>query len=367
MTYKRLLFFSFIFMLALAFALALEDTSVVDAKGLAKPVFDSPIKKKDNNDGPPPANEKGEVDPENLNSNTPVRDPETPGFFIIFLDGTIDEAVQVKLFSTGIPQKVPLLPHTLQIPSSLVPTSGNSPYFFFAVWRRAVEGGAVTKFGQPILINAPYQDLGLSGDQENRIRLWMYNPASQSWIKLGGQVDTFNNVVTGMVTSMTPWSENGNTLFALAFDDSPALTQDVDAFGTTTLASPLRDDFKLRVPAGSVEVGSHFEISPFPANPDSEPFELLGEPIHIDVYRINYSALSPEEKYHMASLSRPVTIEFDPSEYLNQAGDSSTLTIVTLIDGKWVDVEELGYKVNRSEDSITVETTTLGIFALTTK
>lgn len=367
MTYKRLLFLNFIFMLALAFALTLEDTSVVDAKGLTKPVFASPINKKDDNNGPPPANEKGEVDPEHLNADTPVKDPETPGFFIIFLDGAIDEAVQVKLFSTGIPQNVPPLPHTLQIPSSLVPTSGNSPYFFFAVWRRAVEGGAITKFGQPILINAPYQDLGLSGDQENRIRLWMYDPASQSWIKLGGQVDIFNNVVTGMLMSMTPWQENGNTLFALGFDDSPALTQEVDEFGTTTLATPLRDNFKVRVPAGSVEVGSHFEMSRFPAAPDSESFELLGAPIHIGVYRINYNASSLAEKYHMAFLSRPVTIEFDPSEYLDQTDDSSTLTVVTLIDGKWVDVEKLVYKVNRSENSITVETTTLGIFALAVK
>ncbi|MCB0168823.1 MAG: hypothetical protein KDI79_31640, partial [Anaerolineae bacterium] len=249
---------------------------------------------------------------------------------------------------------------------SLVPTSGNSPYFFFAVWRRAVEGGAVTEFGQPILINAPYQDLGLSGDQENRIRLWMYDPASQSWIKLGGQVDIFNNVVTGMLMSMTPWQENGNTLFALGFDDSPNLTQEVDEFGTTTLATPLRDDFKLRVPAGSVEVGDHFEMSTFPATPDSEAFELLGAPVHIGVYRINYNASSLAEKYHMAFLSRPVTIEFDPSEYLNQTSDN-TLTIVTLIDGKWVDVEELGYQVDRGENSITVETTTLGIFALAVK
>ncbi|MCB0168093.1 MAG: hypothetical protein KDI79_27950, partial [Anaerolineae bacterium] len=110
MTYKRLLFLFLIFMLALAFAFTLEDSSVVDAKGLAKPVFNSPIKEKDDNDGPPPANQNGEVDPENLNSDTPVRDPETPGFFIIFLDGAIDEAVQVKIFSTGVPQNVPPLP-----------------------------------------------------------------------------------------------------------------------------------------------------------------------------------------------------------------------------------------------------------------
>ena len=365
MKYKTILFFNLLFICALALALTLENASLVDAKGIAKPVFSSPTKQKDGDkSGPPPGSEKGEVDPANLNADTAVRDPETPGFFVFFFNGAIDEAVRVKIFSSGIPQGVPALPNPVSVPDSVVPTSSNSPYFFFAVWRQAVEGGVITQFKQPILINAPYQDFNLSGDQEARIRIWMYNPATQSWVKLGGQVDIFNNVVTGMVMSMAPYHENGSTLFALGFDDTPPLNQTVDEFGTTNISTLLRDDFNLFVPAGSVEVGSHFEITPFSGVPISDPFEFVGKPIYIAVYRVNYEATSLPEKYATVRLTNPVTVEFNTDEPQNQGLDPATMTIVMFVDGQWVDVEDLGYTVTRDETGISVEVDVLGIFSL---
>ncbi|MCB0214180.1 MAG: hypothetical protein KDJ52_32880 [Anaerolineae bacterium] len=364
MKYKTILFFNLLFICALALVLTLENTSLVDAKGVAKPVFSSPTKQKGDNSGPPPGSEKGEVDPANLNADTAVRDPETPGFFVFFFNEAIDEAVRVKIFSSGIPQDVPALSNPVSIPDSVVPTSSNSPYFFFAVWRQAVEGGVITHFKQPILINAPYQDFNLSGDQEARIRIWMYNPATQSWVKLGGQVDIFNNVVTGMLTSMTPYYENGSTLFALGFDDVPPLNQTVDEFGTTTISTALRDDFTLFVPAGSVEVGSHFEITPFSGVPTNDAFEFIGKPIYIAAYHVNYAAFSLPEKYAMSQFTKPVTIKFNPDELQNQSLDPDTITIVMFVDGQWVDVEDLGYTVTRDETGISVEANVLGIFSL---
>ena len=363
MKYKKILFFNLLFVCALILALTLEGTALVDAKGLTKPVFDSPINK-DDDSGPPPANEKGEVDPENLNADIAVRDPETPGFHVFFLDGAIDEAVKVKFFSTGVPEDVSPLPNAFPVPASIIPTSDNSPYFFFAVWRRAVEGGAVTQFNQPILINVPYHDLNLSGDQENQLRIWMYSPATQSWIKLGGQVDTFNNVVTGILMSMSPYQPDGNTLFALGFDDPSPLNQTVDEFGTTTISTPTRDDFKLFVPAGSVVVGSHFEMTNLLSVPNTGSLELIVQPIYVAAYHIKYNSWAVPEKYAMARLAKPVKIEFSTSDFQDQGLDSDAVTLVMFVDGQWVNVEDLGYTITRSGNTISVETDALGIFGL---
>jgi hypothetical protein len=236
----------------------------------------------------------------------------------------------------------------------------NSPYFFFAAWKRVGAGGAVHQFTQPIVISVPYQDSDLLSAQEVKTRLWMYNPATRSWVKLGGEVDIFNNIVTGLLLSTTPLEENGNTLFTIAIDNMPELKQVVDSFGNTTLSIPGRDDFRFQVPPGAVEVGTHFEVTQIGYSPDSH---LLTPPVEIAAYYINHQPGNYLDDRQIIELAKPIRIEFD----ITGTREETDFTLVTLQNGEWVDVASLGYPVIIEGGKVIVEVDKLGAFGLAAK
>jgi hypothetical protein len=240
----------------------------------------------------------------------------------------------------------------------------NSPYFYFAVWKRIGEEEAIRQFNRSIFINVPYDDFGLTRNQESDIRIWMYNPATQGWVKLGGRVDVFRNVVTGQLSSITPLEENGNALFTLAVDSMPNPKQKVNKSGETILSIPGRNDFRFSVLPGTVEVGSHFEVTNYGHTPTSNSFQLLAPPVDIKAYYVDHLQDSYLYDYEITDFSKPITLEFDHD--LATLGVAN-LTIVSLQDGQWKDTEGLGYEVSQQEHKIVVETNQPGTFSLAIK
>jgi|GEM_PF-1855042 len=356
-----------LFVCAVVLTMTLEGVTLVEAKSLFNsPLFNGPPDGDSGGEkGPPPVNEKGEVDPGKGGEDMPVRDPETPAFTVIFPKGAIHDPVEIKFFSSGLPQGILLPPNAVSVPDRIVPTSINSPYFFFAAWKRIGEGGAIRQFDHSILIQAPYEDLGFTPAQEAKVRIWMYNPATQSWMKLGGRADIFSNVVTGLLSSTTPLEENGNTLFTLAIDDTPPLVQTIDKFGETTLSIQDRNDFRFQVLPGTVAVGTHFEVTSNKHIPDAASFQLLAKPVDIKAYHINHHQNNYTGDRQITDFSKPVKIRFDyEPDTVAKVGPKPNLTIVMLQNGQWVDVEDLGYKVIREAHEVRVETDKLGTFSL---
>ncbi len=243
----------------------------------------------------------------------------------------------------------------------------NSPYFCFAAWKR-IGKGVIKQFNVSISINVPYDDSALAPSQEQKIRIFMYNPAIQAWVKLGGKVDTSNNMVTGLLSSITPYEEDGNALFALAVDGTPDLEQRIDQAGKTILSSPDREDVRFEVLHGTVEVGSHFEVTNFTSTPPSNSSQLLMPPVDIQAYHVNHDSDNYTDHYQITDFSKPISIEFDyDPDTLAQAGGKTNLTIVMLQNDQWNDMEELGYQVTRHGNKIIVETNKPGCFSLAIK
>lgn len=370
---KTYLILPLLFLSALGLTLVLETPRPVGAKEAASGLFSSPVTNDhgdhESDHHPPSPAEKGEVDPVQGNPNQPIGDPDTPGIAVIFPPGSVHEPLKIRFFNSGLPQNI-VPPSDVSGATSPVirPNGMNTPYFFFGAWRTLGLDGAVHQFDHSIMIQVPYQDGGLNSSQEGQLRLWMYDPAVQSWIKLGGRVDIFNNIVTGLISSLTPFEPGGNALFALFLDESPSLQQSVDEFGTTTLWLSGRDDFRFHVLPGTVEAGSHFEVTSLPHIPESDEFQLLTRPVDIKAYFINQQNPAGPDDYQITEFSKPVSIEFDYTpEMLAKAGDPANLTIVTLRNGQWVDVETLGYHVSRTGDTITVDTDQLGTFSVAIK
>jgi hypothetical protein len=369
---KTYLTLPLLFLSAFGLILVLGIPRPAGATEAASGLFSSPITNNDDHNSdhrPPSAAEKGEVDPVQGDPNQPIGDPDTPGLVVFFPWGSAHEPLKIRFFNSGLPQNIAPPSNVSGATSpTVMPNGMNTPYFFFGAWRTLGLGGAVYQFDHSIMIQAPYQAGGLNLTQESQLRLWMYDPTIRSWIKLGGRVDIFNNIVTGLISSLTPFEPGGNTLFVLFIDDSPPVQQTVDEFGATTLWLSDRDDFRFHVLPGTVEAGSHFEVMSLPYIPESDTFQLLTRPIGLKAYFIDRQNPAGTDDYQITEFSKPVSIEFDYTpEMLAGAGDPSNLTIVTLRNGQWVDVETLGYQVSRTGDKITVDTSELGIFSVAIK
>jgi hypothetical protein len=291
-----------------------------------------------------PPEDRGLVIPGQGGEDKPVRDPGKPGFTAIFPKGAVTETIRVKFFNTGLPEGVPSIPNRV------------GSLFFFGAW--AGEGSTMCPFNLSILINVSYDDGDLASTQEERLQLYMYNPAIKAWAKLGGWVDIYKNVVTGILTSPIPFEAGGNTLFAVVVDETPPLEQVVDESGKTTLSIEDHRNFRFHVLPGTVEVGAYFEITPLADIPDANSFKLINA---ADIKAYKYDS-------QITDLLHPLSVEFD---YDPDTLEEANLTIVTIQnecqDSGWVDVEELGYKVTRHEGKLTVEADKPGTFGLAVK
>jgi hypothetical protein len=328
-----------IFACAFALTMALKDTALVDAREPAQALLRRP-RGGDVESLPPEG--LGLVIPGQGGEDKPVRDPGKPGFTAIFPKGSVSETVRVKFFDTGIPEGVPALPNSV------------GSLFFFGAW--SGEGTTVCPFNLSIFINVSYDDGALSSSQEERLHMYMYNPAIKAWAKVASRVDIHKNEITGILASPTPFEAGGNTLFAVAVDETPLPEQVIDESGKTTLSVEGYRNFRIYILPGTVEVGAYFEVTPLPDTPDANSFELINS-VDIKAYKDNSQ---------ITDIPYPVSVEFDV-DTLEQAD----LTIVTTQNecqaGGWVDVKELGYKVTQNGNKLTVEADKLGTFGLAVK
>jgi hypothetical protein len=290
-----------------------------------------------------------------------ARDPETPWVSVIFLKGAVSKPVEVRAYETGQPEVATPPPSTLKLVRSL---------FFFGAWVRG-EGVTADEFNFPVGIEVSYagktirqpEAREVSESEEKRLALYTYDPVNKVWIKLPTEVDPYRDVATGWVRYPKRIdTDNGNSLLALFVDEPCSLEQTVDNKGVTTI-SCVEKGISLRIPPGTVAVGSFFDITSIPsANaPSAGPSLKPDNPI------ANVQAWD-DTKSEINKLPKSIGVDIDrlPGDS-TKAGSKANLTIVTLKDGPWIDVEDLGYTVTRGEKKITVDTDRLGVFAPATQ
>jgi hypothetical protein len=353
----------------------------------------------DDDDGIPPP-PPGWVDP---GQPRMARDPNTPDIFVWFPAGSVSVPVEVRTYYTGLPPNVPPPPGSV------------GSLFFFGAWIRG-EGTTFNEFNPPIVINAPYSNSGVSQipngpihpfrslvsftpskqglltgwplamvahpsmsilfpqettlgyhnlippTQEQQLRLQMYNPATQSWVKLCSSVNIYTKRVSGVLASPIPIDTGANTLLAIAVDETPPLNQVVDDQGVTTLSIE-GVNTRLHVLPGTVEPGVHFEITLQPGIPASAPVKLLARPIDIKACHIDH--IVNENSTQITQFPKPLGVEFDyDANILANAGGKANVTTALLQNGQWVNMDEFGYQVIREENKIRVDTDGLGTFSM---
>lgn len=226
------------------------------------------------------------------------------------------------------------------------------------VW---ADGKTLYPYARSITIHVPYPQQP-NPDQESLIRLNMYDPTAATWVKLCSRTDTEGNQVSSALVFPTPLMEGGNALFALTVDSTPALNQMVDDQGKTTLSIP-GNNFKLGVLPGTVEVGTHFEITPLTNAPDSGTFRLLPTPMDVKACQADYT--EPGAIRQVIQFPKPMEVEFEfDANTANRASGKANLTIVSLQKRQWVDLEEAGSRIVRGDISLTVDSDTLSSFSL---
>lgn len=290
-----------------------------------------------------------------------AKDPETPWVSVTLPKGAVSKPVEVRVYETGQPEGVTPPPSTLKLVRSL---------FFFGAWVCG-EGVTLGEFNFPIEIEVSYagktirqsEAREVSESEEKRLALYMYDPVNKIWTKLPTEVDPYRDVATGWVRSPKRIDlDNGNSLLALFVDEPCSLEQTVDSKGVTTI-SCVEKGISLRIPPGTVAVGSFFDITFIPsANaPPAGPSLKPDNPIaNVQAWDDTRSELNKLPK------SIGVDIYWLPGAS-TKAESKAILTIATLKDGPWIDVEDLGYTVTRGEKKITVDTDRLGVFAPATQ
>jgi hypothetical protein len=346
----------------------------------------------DSSDTPPPP-----PDQVNPGQSGVFMDPTNPGILVWFAPGSVNVPVQIRTFYSGLPSNIPGPPGSI------------GPFFFFGAWING-KGMTINEFDPPIVISVPYDSgisrmpgapdpfqsvaglahpglFQLSGSplalitypaltlladekmallpptQEQQLRLNMYNPTTQSWVKLCSSVNVHTKRISGVLASPIPIDSGGNTLLAVAVDDTPPLNQVVDNQGKTTISIE-GVNTRLQVLPGTVEPGTHFEVTLLPALPaNNNPAKLLDSPLDVKACKIDH--MVNENSTELTHLPKPLGIEFDyDAETLAIAGGRNNVTTVLFQNGQWVDMEEFGYQVLREQDKIIVDTDSLGTVGL---
>lgn len=233
----------------------------------------------------------------------------------------------------------------------------------FGLW---ADGTTVRQFTPSIVINVRYQDSDVPpafSSQEEKLYLYMYNPATQSWIKLCSSVNIYENVVSAALSLATPYEENGGSLLVIAGNNTPLPEQVVDSQGITRL-SLQESNLRFQVLPEAIDVGSHFEVTALPGVLDSRTVKLLSKPIDIKLCRIDHTR-PYQNSFQLTGFAKPLKVDFEyDADTLSRAGGKANLTLVYLQDRQWKDLEAAGLRVVRGDDAIIVDTASLGTFGL---
>jgi hypothetical protein len=200
------------------------------------------------------------------------------------------------------------------------------------------------------------------GTQQANAQLSMYDPHTQEWVTLCSRSELYGHKVSGALILPTPLEEGGNALLAVTSDHIPPLNQTVDEMGKTTLSVP-GSNFSFDVLAGTVEVGTYFQVTPLLNAPGSASFKLLPTPVDVKACQADYS--TARKVRQITQFAKPIGITFDfDANTLARAGGKGNLTIVGLGNGQWTDLEEFGASVVRGDNTIVVDSGNLGAFSL---
>jgi hypothetical protein len=249
------------------------------------------------------------------------------------------------------------------LPAEMPPDAVGSA-ITFGLW---TDGVTLQKFSPSIVINLRYQDSDVPpsfSSQEESLHMYMYHPSTQSWIKLCGAVNIYENVVSGALSFATPYEEKGGSLLAIAGDNTPLPEQVVDAQGITNI-SVKGSNLGFQVLPEAIAVGDHFQVTMLPNVLDSGEVELLSKPVDIKLCRIDHSRPF-QNSLQLSGSAKPLTVEFkyDPVT-LATAGGKADLTLAYLEEyGEWVDWERTGSSVERGDEAISVDTASLSVFSL---
>ena len=123
----------------------------------------------------------------------------------------------------------------------------------------------------------------------------------------------------------------------------------------------------MQVPPGTVEVGTHFEVTLLPDIPANSPVLLLDNPLDVKACKIDHAA--GQNSAQVIQLPKPLSVEFGSNaDVVTRAGGINNVTAVQLQNtGQWVDLEEFGFNVIRAQDKIVVDTDNLGTFSVAVK
>lgn len=273
-----------------------------------------------------------------------------------------DDTVELPAIITADYQAPEDLPQGLSYPPASVGFA-----FSFGLWKG--ENVSVSQFEPSMILNVTYQDaeVELAGVNEESLALLMYNPATRAWVKTCSSVDIYLNTVSAALSQLTPFPEGGgnlagSNLLVIAADPGPSLVQQ-NFGGATNLALP-NSNLRLQVLPQTLDAGAHFQVTPLPNIAGSQALRLLARPADIKICLIDHTNPTQNSRQVMG-LNQALTVSFDyDPATLSRAGGRANLTLANLRGARWIDLEELGLRVVRDSNDITVDTREPGTFGL---
>jgi hypothetical protein len=281
-------------------------------------------------------------------------DPETPDIAVWFPQNAVSQNVHLEIQQVNF--------EDLPGDTTALAQAIDQPFFFGAYIDGT--GTTVKSFNESVVIFVKYNDdaLGANTD-ETMLRMYLYNPAVDAWVKLCSRVDVHGNVAAGMLASPIPFEDVESSLLAISLDNTPPLEQVTDRQGATIISLP-DSNFQFRVLPGTVDVGAHFEITQLPEVVNSGPITLLNQPIDVKLCSVDQE--EEESSRQLTNLPKPIEVQFGVSNQAARlAGGSSNLTIAYLEDETdWVDVQDAGFRVTAGNNQVSIDTDEVGTFSL---
>lgn len=260
-----------------------------------------------------------------------------------------------------------------QLPEDLPPGVAYPPAsvgwaFTFGLWQG--ENVSLSSFEPSPVLSVKYQDaeVELAGVDEEKLVLMMYDPTARSWLKTCSKVDIYLNSVSAALADLRPFPESGgnlagSALLVMAADTGPDLVPLASVWGTNTLGFP-DSGLRLRLAPDTLDPAANLLVTYLPGVAASRPLRLLSRPADVKVCLIDHANPSQGNR-QVTGLQQPLTLSYEyDADTLSRAGGRANLTMAGLRGGQWIDLEELGFRVIRSGQAVTVDLRQPGTFGL---